>query len=59
MSAETERIDRIVMAAYAHVAEGFRLALLVPDLPEIERNDLVDCFLAALQIARKPPFGDA
>jgi hypothetical protein len=59
MNAETERVDRIVMAAWSHVAEGYRLALLVPGLPEIERNDLVDCFLAALKIARKPPFADA
>lgn len=52
-------VDEIVAEAYAHVAEGFRLALLVPDLPEVEHHDLVDCLFASLKIARKPPFEEA
>lgn len=55
----TQTLDRLA-EAYAHVAEGFRLALLVPELPTVERDDLMYCFTVALRVARKkPPFGDA
>jgi hypothetical protein len=47
-------VDEIVGEAYKHVAEGFRLALMVPGLPKIEKDDLEACLRAASRIAREP-----
>lgn len=47
-------VDQIVAEAYGHVAAGYRRALTVPGLPEIERGDLRAALRAAAAIARDP-----
>jgi hypothetical protein len=54
--------DQIVSEAYAHVAEGYRRALAVRGLPQLEIDDLRRCLRAVDEIARNPrlhPIGAA
>jgi hypothetical protein len=43
-----------VAEAYSHVADGYRRALAVEGLPDVEVESLRRCLRAALQIAERP-----
>ena len=44
---------QIIAEAYAHVAEGYRRALQVVGLPDVERGDLEECWLNACVVANR------
>lgn len=51
--------DRLVAEAYGHVAEGYRKALAVTGLPQIEADCLRAVLRAVLELAQQPQLSPA
>ena len=55
MPPTTLHFSQPVEVAYRHIAEGYRRALAVPDLPVEEVESIERCLLAAREIAGQSP----